>query len=386
MNEAHPAGPVEVNGSAPFLKSVLLKLHQALCCSEHRDESRGQSGEAPRRTLYPVHQLQESRHAAEGEAVVRHAQGCPEKSHQITHGKAQVDHQIAEHGKERSAHHALTKLALCGLQPPHHRLFALQCLDEHAVLNGLLEHALHLGIRRTDGAREVAHPANVDLAGGYEHRNDAHCDERQAGIHDEKIAESTHEQREHGERVGNGLGEKAHHIVHVYLQTVEHIAGVVLLFAVPLGSQDAVEHVLLHAVLCTDAKNIAHPHTGDIECKIKQNKAAHQGHGPVDGARHHARSHIDGVLHRPHLGQRHPHRGLTYKGIEHGLQPIAAPGPPQPAQNAAGRVLVGARHQPAQPSQGVLSKELHTRVLSRVSGGYPRWSAPHISFSRSVEK
>ena len=71
--------------------------------------------------------------------------------------------------------------------------------------------------------------------------------------------------------------------------------------ALPLRAKDAVEHTLLHTVLRLDAQEVSYPDARDVECEIAQYQSTHQCHSPIDIALHGMRSHIDGMLHRPHL-------------------------------------------------------------------------------------
>ena len=136
---------------------------------------------------------------------------------------------------------------------------SLEGLDEHAVLDGLLEHALYLRVAVAHLPCELTHTVHVDAAEQDEDGNDAHDDEGEQVVHREQIVERAEEQGQYRQGVGKGLGEEVDDILHVAFQAVEHVAGMALLLAVPFGAEDTVEHALLHAVLCTDAQDVTYP-------------------------------------------------------------------------------------------------------------------------------
>ena len=99
----------------------------------------------------------------------------------------------------------------------HHHILALQSLDEHTVLDGLLEGALHPGVFRTDIFRQLAHLTDIDLADSYEDGDDSHGDEGQHCIHREEVTKSAKEHGENGQRVGDGLREEVDDIGYIKL-------------------------------------------------------------------------------------------------------------------------------------------------------------------------
>ena len=339
---AHPdaARLIHIDGVALLLQRVLLQLHESLGSRKHRHKLRHKLRQRACRTLYLVHQLQEGRHAAKRQRASRHAQGGPEECHQIAQGEAEVHDEVRHHAERRALHHLVAQFALRRLQAVHHVVVALQRLDEHAVLNGLLQHALHLRVARAHLAGEPPHASHVYLAQAHKHGDDGHSDESQHPVHREQIAEGAHEERCHRQRAGYHLGEEVHDVRHVELQSVEHVARVAALLAVPLRAQDAVEHVLLHAVLRLDAQDVLDPDARDVEGKVGQDECRHDAHGHVERPFVNALGHLDGMLHRPHLSQRHHHRQQSDAGIQCCLQPVASPRAPQPFQDAPRRIFL----------------------------------------------
>ena len=203
----------------------------------------------------------------------------------------------------------MAQYALCLFQAFGHGCLTLKRLDEHTVLDRFLHEALHLGVGRAYLAGEPPHLSDIDLAHGDEYGDDGDGDNSQHGIHGEEIAKRADEHGKDGERVGNGLGEEGHYIVHVELQSVEDITGVELLFAVPLCAQDTVEHPLLHAVLCPDAKDVAHPRACYGEKQSCHHEQCHDDDGDDDAvgtagmSLQGGRRHVDSMLHGSYLRQ-----------------------------------------------------------------------------------
>ena len=92
--QTHATRTVHAHRRALLLKRVFLKLHQSLGSGEHAHKGGHQFGQATRRTLYLVDQLQESGHAAKGERACRHAHGSPEKRHEVAKGEAEVEDEV----------------------------------------------------------------------------------------------------------------------------------------------------------------------------------------------------------------------------------------------------------------------------------------------------
>lgn len=206
------------------------------------------------RRLDARHQLQESRHATKGQRPCRHAYGSPGEGHQVAEREAQVEDEIGQDGELRAAHDILPQLALLPLQPIDRMVGVFERLDERLVLDGLLQHTLDDRVALAHLACQSAHPPHVDLAEEGEERNGQNDDDRQTPVHLQQVEERATEEQHLAERVGDGLGQKRDHLRHVRLQAVEHVARMAPRLAAPGGSQDAVEHLLLHAVLCADAQ------------------------------------------------------------------------------------------------------------------------------------
>ncbi len=233
--------------------------------------------------------------------------------------------------------------ALRALQAVHHHGLALQGLDEHAVLYGLLKRALHARVFRAHVLGQLAHAVDIDLAEPHEHGDDGHGDERQHRVHGEEIAKRSDKHGNHRQRARNGLGEETHDVGHVKFQAVEHVARMVMLPAVPLRAKNAVEHALLHAVLRAYAENVLHPRAADAQQEVAKNQYAHYGHGPIEISTLCATRHVDGMAHGGDLCKRHHDRQQANRGIEARLQAVATPGMPKPVKNVQGIVLGIAR-------------------------------------------
>lgn len=179
---------------------------------------------------------------------------------------------------------------------------------------------------------------------------------------------------------------------HVRLQAVEHIARMASRLAAPGGTQDAVEHLLLHAVLCANAQQVAHPDRGDAQRKPHQNEGCHHGHRSEDAALCGMRGHVDGVLNGPNRPERYRHVAQSDEGVEERLATVATPGMPKPPsdhrrwiltvgllQLAAGESVEDSRYFPRY-THGAIGYVIFAPLL------YCLGSAPHISFSRRVLK
>ena len=291
-----------------LFQRILFQLHQSLGCSKHAHEGRGQFGKITCRRLYLVYQLQKGGHATKGKSACSHAQGCPEEGYKIAQGKAEVQEEITQHIELGTHHHIAPQPALGFLQFLHHRLLRLQGLHEHAMLDGFLQDALHLTVGIAYQAGEISHLVHIDFAERQEDRNHDDDDDGQHLIHGEEIEEGTEEHRQHTQGVRQCLRKEINHLVHIVLQAVEHIARMHLLPAVPLGTQDAIEHALLHAVLRPDAQHVANPDASYAQGEVAENQQSHQAHRPIDIALHGMGGNIDGTLHRPYLRQAHAHR------------------------------------------------------------------------------
>ena len=127
-----------------LFQRVLFEFHQSLGSRENAHKLRHQTGKRAGRSLNLVHQLQESRHAAEGQSARRHTHGTPEEGNQIAQGKTKVQDEIREYGESRALHNLLPQFALRILQFVHHHRITFKRLDEHPVLHGFLQYRLHL--------------------------------------------------------------------------------------------------------------------------------------------------------------------------------------------------------------------------------------------------
>ncbi len=337
--ESDATGAVHLDGITLFLQRVLLEFHQALGGGQHGHELRHQPGEPACRSFNLVHQLQEGRHAAEGQRMVIHARGAPEEGDEVDQCEAEVEDEVAEHAEGSAFHHVLPQLALGVLQSVHHGRVALHRLDEHAVLNGLLQYALHPRVTVAHLTGERPHAPHVELAEEDEHRQQAHDDEGQRGVHGKEVEEGTEEQSERGNRARDGLGEEGDDVADVFLEAVDDVTAVHLLSPTPLRAQYAVEHALLHAVLRLDAEDVLHPYTADADGEVAEDEHTHDAHGPRQRALDGVRGHVDGMLHRPNLTQADRHAEESQQGVDDGLKLVAAPRPPEPPANLHDRVL-----------------------------------------------
>ena len=213
------------------------------------------------------------------------------------------------------------------------------------MLDGFLQHALHLGVGVAHLTGEVTHAAHIDLAEHHKEGQQSDGDDRQQPVESKEIGKSTEEEKHHTERIGQGFGNEGDDIVDVALEAVDDIAGVTPFTPVPFGAEYTVEHVLLHAVLRLHAQHVAYPDRGYVDGKVDEHQPTHECHRPVDGALDAARSHVDGALHRPHLGQTYRHRSHAHRCVEYGLQSVAPPYLPQPAHDVARGVgRIGGRY------------------------------------------
>ena len=213
------------------------------------------------------------------------------------------------------------------------------------MLDGFLQHALHLGVGVAHLTGEVTHTAHIDLAEHHKEGQQSDGDDRQQPVESKEIGKSTEEEKHHTERIGQGFGNEGDDIADVALKAVDDIARVSPFAPVPFGAEYTVEHVLLHAVLRLHAQHVAYPDRGYVDGKVDKHQPTHECHRPVDGALDAARSHVDGAFHRPHLGQTYHHRSHAHRCVEYGLQSVAPPYLPQPAHDVARGVgRVGGRY------------------------------------------
>ena len=143
MAEPNPTRHVEHHRVALLLERILLQLHQPLGSREYGDKSRDEFGQVASRALDAADQLEIGCHPTEGQRVAAHPQCGPGEGHEIAEGKTEVEHQVGEERKLRAAYNVMVQLALCVFQAVDGRVVAFECLEEHAVLDSLLQHALH---------------------------------------------------------------------------------------------------------------------------------------------------------------------------------------------------------------------------------------------------
>ena len=166
-----------------FLQRIFFQLHQPFGSSKHGHESGHQLRKLAGRTLYLVHQLQEGRHAAERQRVERHTDGSPREGDKIAESESEVQDEVGEDRELRPAHHPAAEFALCTLQSAHDHLVALERLDEHSVLDGLLENALDLRIRVAHFSCQPPHLAHINLADQDKQRYHDDDENRQTPVH-----------------------------------------------------------------------------------------------------------------------------------------------------------------------------------------------------------
>ena len=90
--------------------------------------------------------------------------------------------------------------------------------------------------------------SHIDTAQQHKHGKDSNGDAGEIDIHQEEIAESACEHRQHRDGVRQGLRQEIHHRVHILLQTVDDIATMEARLRTPLRAQQSVEHQELHSV------------------------------------------------------------------------------------------------------------------------------------------
>ena len=291
------------------------------------------------RALNSTDQLQEGRHSAEGQRASRQLQCRPKEGDEVAQRKTEIDDKARQHAESRSLHHLVAQVALRVFEAIHHHFVALERLDEHSVLDGFLQNALHFRIAVAHVARKFPHFSHVNLAQSDENRHQNDDNQRNAAIHLIHIIERTDEKSHRGERAGDDLGEETHNIPHVQLQAIEHVARMSALLALPFRVENAVEHLLLHTVLGANAQDAVNPSAGDAEPETRQDEARHDGHSPIDGAAFVARGHVDGAMHGPNLQQRHGGAEQADNGVQESLQAIAFPRIPEPFRHTHRRVL-----------------------------------------------
>ena len=120
---------------------------------------------------------------------------------------------------------------------------------------------------------------------------------------------------------------------HVGEESVDDIATMPLLLAVPFRPEDAVEQSLLHPVACPDAKDVLHPYHGDVDGKIAQHDDAHDSHTPIDGAGLRPRGDVDGILYGLYSGKADDHPHEAEGCVEQRLEPVAFPSLPKPYED-----------------------------------------------------
>ena len=339
MPQTDSARSVQLYRLSLFLQRIFFQLHQPFGSSKHGHESGHQLRKLAGRTLYLVHQLQEGRHAAERQRVERHTDGSPREGDKIAEGEAEVQDEVGEDRELRPAHHPAAELALCPLQPAHDHFVALERLDEHPVLDGLLENALDLRIRVAHFSCQPPHLAHINLADQDKQRYHDDNENRQPPVHRHQIEKRAEEHRQRRDRTRYGLSEEAHHIGDIKLQPVQHIATVVTLLPMPFRAQDTVEHTLLHTVLRLDAQQVPHPYGSNVQGEVAENQSSHDGYRHIDTAVDDMRRHVDGVLDSPYGSQRDTHTEDAYHCVQHRLLTVSAPGDPEPAEDFPGRIV-----------------------------------------------
>ena len=110
-----------------------------------------------------------------------------------------------------------TKLLLRVLQAVEHLVVGLHRLDEHTVLHGLGEDALHTAVTLPDAARKLAHLPHVEAADEDEDRKDTHGDAGKPDIHLQQVAEGTNKHGQGREHRGQRLGQEIDNVADVLL-------------------------------------------------------------------------------------------------------------------------------------------------------------------------
>ena len=142
----------------------------------------------------------------------------------------------------------------------NHPVAGLQGLDEHPVLDSLRQQTLHLAVAVAHAPCVLTHLCHVYTADGNKHRQDSHGDTGQPHIHLHQVEEGTDKECHCRQRRGQRLGDESHHRLHILFQTVDDVAAVVTVLAAPLGTEQTVEHLLLHTVLSLHTEDILQPH------------------------------------------------------------------------------------------------------------------------------
>ena len=192
--ELHAAGRCHLNAFALLLLRGLLQLHQSLGRGEYAHEGGSQTCQVAGRSLDAVDQLQEGRHLSEGDGASAQSDRSPEEGDEIAQRETAVDEEVAGYRELGALAHVMAQFRLRVAESVDHLVAGLQCFDEHAVLHGLGQQALHLTVAVAHPAGVLPHLSHIDTADEDEQRQDAHGDEGQPHIHLEQVEEGAQEE------------------------------------------------------------------------------------------------------------------------------------------------------------------------------------------------
>ena len=109
--------------------------------------------------------------------------------------------------------------------------------DDQRMLYGFLYGALHLALLGAHLVRERAQTLHVKLTDEQREGENAHNDPRKPRIHGTEKKESAEKLYNRGNKTGNVVREQTHQRAHIFEQTIEHIAAVVVTDAHPISAQ-----------------------------------------------------------------------------------------------------------------------------------------------------
>ena len=222
--------------------------------------------------------------------------------------------------------HLLTQGVLQLHQRLDHQLDTSQCLQDHTVLNTLLQRGLNVAIGLSHIARDGPHSIDVCTAEEDEGRQDDGHADGQRRIHGEEEEEGAEQAHQHGNELGKRVSDDSHHGLAVAHKSVQHITAVALLPAMPLTTQQVFEETTLHALLGFDTQEGRHPAVRITQCQLQghhddqHHTSLEERRGAKKRGRGTARSYIDGVFRSPNKGEIQQHTCDAAHRVDERLQ------------------------------------------------------------------
>ena len=236
--DADAGRSIQLHRIGSFGFGRLLEFHQAVDGGGGIDKGRDLTGQVHDRALDLAHQLQESGHDAESDGPFGYSVHAPEKCGDITERECGADHRPGDDIETGALHDLPVFPALQPVQAVLHPAFVLHGLDDHPVLETLLQMALHLTLGFPDTPGHFAQTAEEQLAERNEQRRHHDQKEGETPFHRTQENDGRHQLDEGREDLRDVGADNPGHRTYIRLQPVHGVAGMPAFLPQPLGLQE----------------------------------------------------------------------------------------------------------------------------------------------------